>query len=105
MDPVFIGVATIVGLLITIPVVVIIARSHKCKYDKVQDDGYQYCSICNAARKPIIPPCSHPKWEKLNTREIVTGSKSGYGRTATIGEVYVLRCEECGDMKEFRIDI
>lgn len=113
MDPVILGIVMIIALVITIPIVVVIARQHKCKYDEVQDDGYQYCSICKTARKPIIPLCSHPQWENVVTRDIKEGRKSDYSlpksmrnsRMVITAQVYVLRCKQCGDLKEFRIEV
>lgn len=58
------------------------------KYGKVED-GYQYCEKCGKAR---LVKCNH-KWEEV---EVYT--KTYYGKS--VGEIYVLRCEHCGEMEQ-----
>ena len=66
------------------------------KFDKIEDNGYQYCTKCNTA---IVAPCPH-KWENLNTYTF----KKRYSDNRIIeGMEYHLQCTKCGDItkKEF----
>jgi len=73
------------------------------KYDRVEK-GYQYCKHCGLARLVPVLPCLHPKWKrtesyKLESMNMVTKE------TNKTGEVFVLECEQCGDLKEFRVGV
>jgi hypothetical protein len=97
-----------------------------CKHKtltEIKEDGRQYCTVCNKAFVPDCPhiwelfgknkqkckkcgelrmidegPCRHV-WEKDSQRNI---TNTLYGNTIAI--VDVLRCEKCGEMKEFRLN-
>ena len=61
------------------------------KWGKIEE-GYQYCSKCNAAR-PV--KCNH-KWVTLNSGDI--SRRSPYsGEWRCIGKSFYSRCEKCGE--------
>lgn len=61
-------------------------------------NGYQYCKKCGIA---IPVPCSHV-WETINT--LVTSTQYiDLNKTVNTGELYVLKCKKCGEIKEKRI--
>jgi hypothetical protein len=68
------------------------------EYDReVDEHGYQYCKICNAARHVGSPLCVHD-WkidEKFRIKDSETGS--------VVRTVTVLKCTKCGDMKNHEI--
>jgi len=67
---------------------------HSCKtFGKLEKDGCQYCTVCGRARRPNTVLCLH-KWETIDTRKVTQGSRS-------IGEIHLLKCEKCGDKKQF----
>lgn len=70
------------------------------KYDKIQEDGFQYCMKCGIARKPEVQVigCQH-QWE-IFSKDVILGRMD---RIA--GELFVLRCSKCGDVKEFRTQV
>ena len=72
---------------------------HKCKFSSI-DKGYQYCIICNKARKI---ECSH-KWEIIDENTIST--RNPYtGKSNITQYVYLQKCVYCGELKEFRLKV
>jgi hypothetical protein len=57
------------------------------KYDKVQEDGYQYCKNCG---KAILAPCNH-KWVLIH--EIKMDGWDPSGKMWIYKKVY--ECETC----------
>lgn len=102
MDPVIIGIVMIIALLITIPIVIKVARSHKCNYGEVKDD-YQYCAVCGKAQIIDLLNCQH-KWKTIDT-QVVTARPSAGGEYRKIGEIHIMECEKCGDKKDYRYNI
>lgn len=63
------------------------------EYDReVNNDGYQFCVKCKAARLVGLPECQHV-WETLEKYK-VTDSIS----KAVVKHVYVQKCTKCGKM-------
>lgn len=74
-----------------------ISKYHKCtRYSPIQEDGFQYCSECNKAHQPK-KGCDH-KWIEQD-KSPITRDK------ATIGYLFILRCKNCGEMKDFKTEV
>lgn len=102
MDPAIIGIVMIISTVIATPIIIKVARSHKCNYGEVKD-GYQYCTTCNKARVMDALNCRH-KWKTISMRNIATSSRSG-GQSRITGEIHIMECEKCGDKKDFTLSI
>lgn len=67
------------------------------KWSEVDAQGYQYCEYCHKAIQapppPPPPPCQHKKKTVIDRFQL-TGRFSG----TTSGYVYVLSCNECGEL-------
>jgi hypothetical protein len=67
--------------------------SNKCKHEeltRVQEDGYQYCAVCNTAFVPPKKHCNHV-WKRVNTltqENLYTSRISKY--------IYIYSCTKCG---------
>ncbi len=93
------------GLLILFAIglfVVQISKYHKCKFDIVQPDGFQYCFKCGRATQPLAQPCKH-KWDILEQSRVTRHNPNGSERW--VGNSYVLKCKHCGDLKEFQENV
>ena len=66
------------------------------KYGLVDDKGYQYCSLCGAARFVGVPPCNHI-WD---IHDEINRDRRG----TTIDIIFVLRCNHCGEIKIHNIN-
>jgi hypothetical protein len=102
MDPAIMGIVMIIALVIVVPIVIKVARSHKCNYGEVKDD-YQYCTVCGQARAIDLLNCQH-KWKTVST-QVVTSRSAGSDENRKIGEIHIMECEKCGDKKEFKYSI
>lgn len=69
------------------------------KYGEVDGKGYQYCKKCGKANNVGFPPCNH-KWGDVAT---LTKTSQRYGHIT--GYTYIQKCELCGEMKRFDVDI
>lgn len=63
----------------------------KHKYGKVED-GYQYCEKCGKAITAPLRQCNH-KWVELT--QYTVSNIVGHNVT---GNIYIMRCEHCGEM-------
>jgi len=75
------------------------------KYGKVEE-GYQYCEYCGLARCVRVKSsggCEHRWTEKTNSTIKYVDKKTG--ETSEKGFLHILRCEKCGDLKEFRSEV
>lgn len=124
--------ATIIAIVtgIIILVICLAALSNKfsfeCKHKNltaIQEDGRQYCTICN---KAFVPPCPHVwelfgrnkqkcakcgelreipaaacqhTWKKVDVKTIT----NAYGNTTSM--IDILECSNCGDRKKFSISV
>ena len=71
----------------------------KHKWGDVTKDNRQYCTKCNISRTVT---CSH-KFEVF--KELTVSRTNNITREQTVAQyVYVLRCSNCGEIKEKRID-
>jgi len=101
--------------------------SFACKHKtltKIKEDGRQYCAVCNMA---FVPDCPHV-WELFGKdkqkckhcgelRKIDEGpcrhKWSEYGRSEkkntitnfVVGYMIILKCDKCGELKEFQIGV
>jgi len=66
---------------------------HKHEYVEIKDGRSIYCKTCG---KVNIIPCNHI-WKKISSRDRV--SYIGLSGPRTIGFIYILQCEICGDIK------
>ncbi len=79
----------------------------KCKHVwmNVLEDGFQYCDLCGTAQKPIdetyARECKH-KFVGIKTVNITTNRHGEEGHT---GYLYVLRCENCGDITHRKVQV
>lgn len=116
--------ALVVMVIALVALVLTGSISFACKHKiltEVQEDGRQYCTVCN---KAFVPECPHT-WEMisgtdqrctkcgLTTRLDPLGcdhywEKKGentitnaIGNTSAI--ISILRCKKCGDMKKFTV--
>ena len=77
--------------------------NRKCRHiwSVVNEDDLQYCDLCGIARKPIdeafTRECTH-KWQTEESRGITRGD-------TTIGHLYVLKCEICGDISSRKVSV
>jgi len=124
-----IAVAIAVGALLIGLVILLISGkfSFECKHKNltpVQEDGRQYCTVCNRAFVPACPhrwelfgkdkqkcancgelkmldegPCRH-KWVEKGVSEITSTIHGG-----ALDRIYTLRCTECGELKDFRTGV
>ena len=94
------------GLLIIFAIgifVIKVSKYHKCKFDAIKDDGFQYCSKCGKASRPLpkscppSKPCQH-KWELFKEQTVLTNKD-------VTGTLYILKCKFCGDLKSYRTDV
>lgn len=65
-------------------------------FDKVEEDGFQYCKHCGCARKPKSEACRH-SWETEEKWDITVGNEPV---KRTIGKIFFLRCTKCGDREK-----
>ena len=72
---------------------------HSCKYDVVQEDGFQYCKVCGKAIRPKQQSCQHI-WKDKHTMETFIGV--GFDDRMS-GIVYVQQCTKCGEIKRTKI--
>lgn len=72
---------------------------HKHKYEKVEKDGYQYCSKCGKAILAPKQDCDH-KWQRIDRVKI---SNILWGQNYIVGHKYVLECQKCGCIKSVDI--
>lgn len=101
MDPVIIPVVSIIAIVIITPLIIKMARYHKCKDFGEVKDGIQHCTVCNKAISISAPKCNHPEWETIKDVAI-TRPYSGLTTDPTIGHIYTLRCKVCGDIKTYQ---
>ena len=66
----------------------------KHSFDKVKEDGYQYCSKCGIASAPPPKECHH-QWNHINTFEV----SNVFSRSGPHTIRYHMRCADCGDIK------
>jgi hypothetical protein len=71
------------------------------KFEKVEN-GYQYCLKCGVAR--VVPPipCVH-KWEEISRKDIFR-AYAIHGKITT-GQLFVLKCKNCGEITNTRIEV
>lgn len=80
----------------------------KCKHVwlGVLEDGFQYCDFCGMAKKPIdekyTRKCTHVFVQQLKTNITTTRASGVEGIT---GYLYVLKCENCGDIQSRKIEV
>lgn len=67
---------------------------HFCKFDKVQEDNYQYCKICGKA-KAAPKPCAYGHIYK-NFLEAKTLNHLG-----KLHYIITQQCKNCGDLRNF----
>ena len=73
----------------------------KHKFEKVDQDGYQYCIHCGKASLPPvipIPLCDH-EWEELSGY-----SKSDRFSGVQTSLVFTYRCKKCVEMRKIDSD-
>ncbi len=70
----------------------------KHKYGDVKE-GYQYCKKCGKAICAPENSCIH-KWEEIRRLEI----NNPYG-SIPLGDIYVLKCNKCGEIKKVKITV
>ena len=68
----------------------------KHKFEKVDQDGYQYCIHCGKASLPPVIPCSH-EWKEVSSYARVNPLARVRVQTSF---VYIYRCIKCVEMKE-----
>jgi len=70
------------------------------KYDKVQEDGYQYCKKCGKAEKA---PHVH-EWVEVEYGNIEQGA-SYYFRHGewAVGKYTVMKCKKCGELEIHKV--
>ena len=70
------------------------------KYDKVQEDGYQYCRSCGVA---IVAPCIHD-WKRVTIMKYFDRDAIGHlCKEAPTGFAYVYECQKCKAIREEEI--
>lgn len=126
-----IAVLIAVSLVLLLSLLVLLfsgAVSFECRHKaltEVQEDGRQYCTVCNKAFVPPAIPCEHT-WELFGRdkqkcskcgelREIpVAGCQHKWKPTGersltnnmtgmTTAVITILTCEKCGEMKKFTV--
>ena len=103
MDMWVFGIALVI-ILGMVALVIAISKFHKCKDFTDVKNSYQYCKKCNRASLPIYQPCQH-KWETLSDKKIISYNSLRKDEGTVTGHLYTLKCEHCGDLKEFKTDV
>lgn len=77
--------------------------NRKCRHmwSVVTENDLQYCDLCGMARKPtdetFTRKCTH-KWGIKDSRAITVEGR-------TVGHLYVLKCEICGDISSRKVSV
>ena len=69
------------------------------QYGEVNEQGYQYCTKCGNANNIGKIQCTH-KW-KIKDEYV----KINRFTSITTAYVYILQCQLCGELKEFRSSV
>lgn len=68
---------------------------HFHRFSGTIQDGYQFCVKCQKAI-PVEHKC---QWEEIDKTEIIRNRDE----TCVVGEVRILKCHICGDLKTFKV--
>lgn len=68
---------------------------HKCRFGKVEADGYQYCQECGKAQPAPRKYCQH-KWETISSELEAHDSSNLMFKKGRV----VMRCVHCGEITQ-----